>query len=82
MRSSSSPTRQNDPFASVAANVTVLVPGRARLEIANSMADALRYTRQESTMRRAARVFGTEGINIRGIGGNRVALLIDGVPLS
>ena len=26
--------------------------------------------------------FGTEGINIRGIGGNRVAILVDGVPLA
>jgi hemoglobin/transferrin/lactoferrin receptor protein len=26
--------------------------------------------------------FGTEGINIRGIGGNRVAIVVDGVPLS
>ena len=26
--------------------------------------------------------FGAEGINIRGIGGNRVAILVDGVPLS
>lgn len=64
----------------VAANVTVLAQDDLGIEIATSIADALRYT-PGIDYEGAGTRFGTEGINIRGIGGNRVALLIDGVPL-
>ena len=64
----------------VAANVTVLSQEDLGIEIPTSIADALRYTPGIDYEGAGSR-FGTEGINIRGIGGNRVALLIDGVPL-
>jgi hemoglobin/transferrin/lactoferrin receptor protein len=65
----------------VAANVTVLSRDQLNAELATSIGDAFRYVPgidQEGAGTR----FGTEGINIRGIGGNRVAILVDGVPLS
>ncbi len=65
----------------VAANVTVLSQDEFSAELATSVADVLRYTPGIDHEGAGAR-FGTEGINIRGIGGNRVALLVDGVPLS
>jgi len=64
----------------IAANVTVLTRDEIRENLSTSLADTFRYAPgidHEATGTR----FGTEGINIRGIGGNRVALLIDGVPL-
>jgi hemoglobin/transferrin/lactoferrin receptor protein len=64
----------------IAANVTILSQEDLGLELATSMADALRYT-PGIDYEGAGTRFGTEGINIRGIGGNRVALLVDGVPL-
>lgn len=65
----------------VAAHVTVI--GRKDLDdrLAVELADVLRYSPGIDHEAAGTR-FGTEGINIRGIGGNRVALLIDGVPLS
>jgi hemoglobin/transferrin/lactoferrin receptor protein len=65
----------------VAANVTVLSRDEFGVEIATSVADILRYA-PGIDYEGAGTRFGTEGFNIRGIGGNRVALLIDGVPLS
>ncbi len=64
----------------VAAAVTALTRDEINADLSLSLADALRYTPgidyEASNIR-----FGTEGVNIRGIGGNRVALLIDGIPL-
>ena len=65
----------------VAATVTVFSRDQFQLELATSLADVLRYTPGIDAEGAGTR-FGTEGINIRGIGGNRVALLVDGVPLS
>lgn len=64
----------------IAANVTILSQDDLSIEIATSIADALRYT-PGIDYEGAGTRFGTEGINIRGIGGNRVALLVDGVRL-
>ena len=64
----------------VAATVTVLSQSQLRLELATSMADMLRYS-PGIDFEGAGTRFGTEGINLRGVGGNRVALLVDGVPL-
>jgi len=64
----------------VAANVTVLDREALDLEMANTVADALRYVPGIDSESAGTR-FGSESVNIRGIGGNRVALLIDGVPL-
>jgi hemoglobin/transferrin/lactoferrin receptor protein len=65
----------------VAANVTVLSRGELNAELATSIADAFRYVPGVDYEGAGTR-FGTEGINIRGIGGNRVAILVDGVPLA
>ena len=65
----------------IAASVTVL--SRADLDglLATSINDVFRYVPGVDYEAAGTR-FGTEGINIRGIGGNRVAILVDGVPLS
>lgn len=65
----------------IAANVTVLSRESLDLELANSLADALRYT-PGIDYEGAGTRFGHSGVSIRGIGGNRVALLVDGVALS
>ena len=74
-------SRAERSIRDVAANVTVLSAEDFSIEMATSMADVLRYTPGVDYEGAGTR-FGTEGVNIRGIGGNRVALLVDGVPLS
>ena len=64
----------------IAANVTVLTRDDVNADLSLSLADSLRYTPGIDHEASGTR-FGTEGVNIRGIGGNRVALLIDGIPL-
>jgi hemoglobin/transferrin/lactoferrin receptor protein len=65
----------------IAANVTVLTRAELKDNLALSVADVFRYVPGVDYEAAGTR-FGTEGINIRGIGGNRVAILVDGVPLS
>ena len=65
----------------IAANVTVLSRADLNNELAVSMGDVFRYVPGVDYEAAGTR-FGTEGINIRGIGGNRVAILVDGVPLA
>ena len=65
----------------IAANVTVISRADLVSQLATSVADVFRYT-PGIDYEAAGTRFGTEGINIRGIGGNRVALIVDGVPLS
>lgn len=65
----------------IAANVTVLSRADLNGELATSLADIFRYMPGVDYEAGGTR-FGTEGINIRGIGGNRVAILVDGVPLA
>jgi len=65
----------------IAANVTVLSRAELNSELATSIGDVFRYVPGVDYEAAGAR-FGTEGINIRGIGGNRVAILVDGVPLT
>ncbi len=65
----------------VAATVTVIDERILNEQIAASLADAFRYVPGVDYEAAGTR-FGTEGISIRGIGGNRVAVLVDGVPLS
>lgn len=64
----------------IAANVTVLSRGDLNAELATSLGDVFRYVPGVDYEAAGTR-FGTEGINIRGIGGNRVAILVDGVPM-
>ena len=65
----------------IAANVTVLSRADLNDDLATSINDVLRYVPGVDYEASGTR-FGTEGINIRGIGGNRVAIVVDGVPLS
>jgi hemoglobin/transferrin/lactoferrin receptor protein len=65
----------------IAANVTVVSRENINNNLATSVADVFRYSPGIDYEASGSR-FGTEGINIRGIGGNRVAMLVDGVPLS
>jgi len=65
----------------IAATVTVLSRADLNNELATSINDVFRYVPGVDYEAAGTR-FGTEGINIRGIGGNRVAILVDGVPLS
>jgi hemoglobin/transferrin/lactoferrin receptor protein len=65
----------------VAANVTVLSRGDIANELATSISDVFRYVPGVDYEAAGTR-FGAQSINIRGIGGNRVAILVDGVPLA
>lgn len=64
----------------VAANVTVVTRTEIDANLSTAMSDVFRYTPGIDYEASGAR-FGDQGINIRGIGGNRVAMLVDGVPL-
>ena len=68
------------PINSIAANITVLSKEELYGNLTTSTRDVFRYTPGIDTESTGTR-YGTESINIRGIGGNRVAMLIDGVPL-
>lgn len=65
----------------VAANVTALSRAALQDQLATSINDVFRYVPGVDYQGAGTR-FGTEGLNIRGIGGNRVAILVDGVPLA
>ena len=65
----------------IAANVTVISSDDIDAMLVTSMSDVFQYTPGIDYESGGSR-FAAEGINIRGIGGNRVGLLIDGVPLS
>lgn len=65
----------------IAGNVTVVSREDLSANLSATVADVFRYSPGIDYEASGSR-FGTEGINIRGIGGNRVAMLVDGVPLS
>jgi len=65
----------------IAANVTIVSREDLSANLSATVADVFRYSPGIDYEASGSR-FGTEGINIRGIGGNRVAMLVDGVPLS
>ena len=65
----------------IASNVTIVTRADLNDQLATSINDVLRYV-PGIDYEAAGTRFGTEGINIRGIGGNRVAIIVDGVPLS
>jgi len=73
-------TKHDRSIREVAANVSVFTRETIGAELATSMSDVFRYAPGIDAEASGAR-FGAEGISIRGIGGNRVALLVDGVPL-
>ncbi len=74
-------TKRETGVRNIAADVTVLDAAYLRSTLSTSLADTFRFvpgvTHESSGSR-----FGAEGVTIRGIGGNRVALELDGVPLS
>jgi hemoglobin/transferrin/lactoferrin receptor protein len=65
----------------VAATVSVFSSDDMHFELASSVADVFRYA-PGIDYEAAGTRFGSESINIRGISGNRVAILVDGVPVS
>ena len=65
----------------VTANVSVFRADEFHFELAASIADVIRYAPGIDYETDRTR-FGSESINIRGIAGNRVAILVDGVPVS
>ena len=67
------------PYAQVAATVTTVERDEIEQVAAASLRDVLRYMPGVNLRRDPAR-FGYDSISIRGIGGNRVAVLIDGAP--
>jgi hemoglobin/transferrin/lactoferrin receptor protein len=64
----------------VAAYVTAISRDEIDASVSITMADIFRFTPGIDYEASGTR-FGDEGINIRGIGGNRVAMIVDGVPL-
>lgn len=64
----------------IAANVTVVSREDTIAMLATSLTEIFQYTPGIDYESGGSR-FGAEGINIRGIGGNRVGILLDGVPL-
>lgn len=74
-------TKHETSIRDVAADVTVIDDADLQAILSTSLADAFRFvpgvTHQSSGSR-----FGDEGITIRGIGGNRIAMELDGVPSS
>jgi hemoglobin/transferrin/lactoferrin receptor protein len=74
-------TRQARPLQDVAGNVTVITRAELDSELSTTLADAFRYTPGIDTTGAGTR-FGSDGLVIRGVAGNRVAMLIDGMPVS
>ncbi len=74
-------TREARPLQEVAGNVTVITRDELDSSLSTTLADAFRYTPGVDTTGSGTR-FGSDGLVIRGVAGNRVAMLIDGIPLS
>jgi len=74
-------TKRATNIRDVAADVTVLKAADLQATLSTSLEDAFRFVPGVSHEAAGSR-FGTEGITIRGIGGNRIAMELDGVPLS
>ncbi len=74
-------TRETRPLKEVAGTVTVLTREDLDQSLTTSLDQVFRYTPGIDATTTGTR-FGTEGLIIRGIGGNRVAMELDGVPLS
>ena len=65
----------------LANRVSLIDDTRLRRELAQTIEDAFRYEPGIDVRNQGSR-FGLAGISIRGIGGNRVKLEVDGVPMS
>jgi len=72
--------RMPEPLAQVASSVSLVDREQFEARLAVDAADLVRYVpglRMDSEPNR----FGSQGVSIRGLGGNRVRVEIDGVPL-
>ena len=67
------------PAANIASRVTVIDARRIEQELAQNIDDLVRYEPGVSVADQGSR-FGFSGFSIRGIGGNRVQIEVDGVP--
>ncbi|UCC15271.1 MAG: TonB-dependent receptor [Gammaproteobacteria bacterium] len=74
-------TREDRPLREVAGNVTVVTREDMDASLSTSLDDIFRYVPGVDVSGSGTR-FGDDGFILRGIGGNRVALELDGVPLS
>ncbi len=74
-------TRTPRPVNDVAGVATVIDAARIEQELAFDLDDLVRYEAGISAETAGTR-FGFDGFNIRGIGANRVAIEVDGVPLN
>lgn len=68
------------PMSEVAGQVSVVDASDIENHLLEGLDDLLRYEPGLNTQSSGTR-FGVSGMNIRGIGGNRVAIEIDGVPM-
>jgi hemoglobin/transferrin/lactoferrin receptor protein len=68
------------PLSSIAGQVSVIDASEMRRNLVEDLDQLLRYEPGVDVSMDGTR-FGADGISIRGIGGNRVAIEIDGVPL-
>ncbi len=71
--------KQPRPVQDVVGDVTVISAEQLADTISQDMAAAIKYEANIHIEDGGTR-FGTSGINIRGIGGNRVAIEVDGIP--
>ena len=69
------------PTGDITSNVTVIDAARIERELAQSIDDLVRYEPGVNVADQGSR-FGFSGFNIRGIGGNRVLVEVDGVAAS
>jgi hemoglobin/transferrin/lactoferrin receptor protein len=72
--------RQPEPMAQVVSSVSLVDREEFEARLAQTPADLLRYV-PGLRMDGDANRFGAQGISIRGLGGNRVRVEVDGVPL-
>jgi hemoglobin/transferrin/lactoferrin receptor protein len=68
------------PLSSVAGQVSVIDGQQVERHVLEGLDDLFRYEPGLNTETSGTR-FGVSGVNIRGIGGNRVAIEVDGVPV-
>jgi len=71
--------KQARPVQDVVGDVSVISAAQMSETLSQDMASAIKYEANINIEDGGTR-FGTTGINIRGIGGNRVAIEVDGIP--
>lgn len=75
-----SATRSRQPALYTAASTTVISSEEIENTLSGNIRQMVRYLPGISVPNDPTR-FGNQGLNIRGIGGNRVLLLLDGIPI-